>query len=86
MKVLHSTGKLSSGYRNGKGLFSFRSQIRAMPKNVQTTMLISQADKVMLKILEVRLQKYGTNNFQMYKLGLEKAKEPEIKLPTFIVS
>ena len=25
-------------------------------------------------------------NFQMYKLGLEKAKEPEIELPTFIGS
>ena len=37
VKVLHSTGKLSSGYRNGKGQFSFRSQIRAMPKNIQTT-------------------------------------------------
>ena len=37
VKVLHSTGKLSSGYRNGKGQFSFQSQIRAMPKNAQTT-------------------------------------------------
>ena len=54
--------------------------------NFQTIVLISHASKVMLKILEVRLQKYGTNNFQMYKLGLEKAKEPEIKLPTFIRS
>ena len=27
-----------------------------------------------------------TRNFQMYKLGLEKAEEPEIKLPTFIGS
>ena len=26
----------------------------------------------------------GTENFQMYKLGLEKAEEPEIKLPTFV--
>ena len=26
------------------------------------------------------------NNFQMYKLGLEKAEEPEIKLPTSIGS
>ena len=26
----------------------------------------------------------GTENFQMYKLGLEKANKPEIKLPTFI--
>ena len=29
--------KLSSGYRNGKGQFSFQSQRRAIPKNVQTT-------------------------------------------------
>jgi len=27
-----------------------------------------------------------TENFQMYKLGLEKAEEPEIKLPTSIGS
>ena len=27
-----------------------------------------------------------TKNFQMYKLGLEKAEETEIKLPTFIGS
>ena len=27
-----------------------------------------------------------TENFQMYKLNLEKAEEPEIKLPTFIGS
>ena len=27
-----------------------------------------------------------TKNFQMYKLGLEKAEKPEIKLPTFIRS
>jgi len=24
----------------------------------------------------------GTENFQMFKLGLEKAEEPDIKLPT----
>ena len=34
----------------------------------------------MLKILQARLQQYV--NFQMFKLVLEKAKEPEIKLPT----
>ena len=34
----------------------------------------------MLKILQARLQQYM--NFQMYKLDLEKAEEPEIKLPT----
>ena len=35
----------------------------------------------MLKILEARLQQYV--NFQMFKLVLEKAEEPEIKLPRF---
>ena len=41
VKVLHSicskSGKLSSGHRTGKGQFSFQSQRKAMPKNVQTT-------------------------------------------------
>ena len=31
------SGKLSSGHRTGKGQFSFQSQRRAMPQNVQTT-------------------------------------------------
>ena len=30
-------GKLSSGHRTGKDQFSFQSQRRAMPRNVQTT-------------------------------------------------
>ena len=30
-------GKRSSGHRTGKGEFSFQSQKKAMPKNVQTT-------------------------------------------------
>ena len=34
----------------------------------------------MLKILQAKLQQYV--NFQMFKLDLEKAEEPEIKLPT----
>ena len=34
----------------------------------------------MLKILQARIQEYV--NFQMFKLVLEKAQEPEIKLPT----
>ena len=56
-----------------------------MPKNVQTTaQFISHASKVMLKILQARLQQYV--NFQMFKLNLEKAEEPEIKLLTSIGS
>ena len=30
-------GKLSSGHTTGKGQFSFQSQRKAFPKNVQTT-------------------------------------------------
>ena len=30
-------GKLSSGHRTGKDQFSFQSQRKAMPKNIQTT-------------------------------------------------
>ena len=36
----------------------------------------------MLKILRARLQQYVNRNFQMFNLVLEKADEPEIKLPT----
>ena len=42
--------------------------------------LISHASRVMLKISQARLQQYM--DFQMFKLVLEKAEEPEIKLPT----
>ena len=50
--------------------------------NYCTIALISHASKVMLKILQARLQQTWTMNFQMFKLVLEKAEEPEIKLPT----
>ena len=48
--------------------------------------LISHASKVMLKILQARFQQYETVNFQMLKLDLEKAREPEIILPTSVGS
>ena len=54
--------------------------------NYCTITLISHASKVMLKILQVRLQQYVNVNFQMFKLDLEKAEEPEIKLPTSVGS
>ena len=50
--------------------------------NYCTIALISHASKVMLKILPAKLQQYLKLNFQMFKLYLEKAEEPEIKLPT----
>ena len=53
--------------------------------NYCTIALISHDSKVRIKILQARLQQYG-NYFLVYKLGLEKAKEPETKLPAFVGS
>ena len=41
--------------------------------NYNMIVLISQTSKVMLKILQVRLQWFGNQELQMYKVGLEKA-------------
>ena len=47
-----------------------------------TIVLISHTSKVMLKILQARLQQFVNVNSLIFKLVLEKAEEPEIKLPT----
>ena len=47
-----------------------------------TIALISHASKVMLKILQASFNNTWTVNFQLFKLVLEKAEEPAIKLPT----
>ena len=54
--------------------------------NYSTIALISHASKVMLKILQVRLQLYMNHELQTFKLYSEKAEEPEIKLPTSLGS
>ena len=51
-----------------------------------TIALILHTSKVMLKILQARLQQYLPEDSQLNKLVLEKANESEIKLPTFIGS
>ena len=56
-----------------------------IPKNV-LVVLISHASKVMLRILQARLQQF-VNQELPDVLGLKKkAEEPEIKLPTSIRS
>ena len=82
-------GKLSNGHRTGKGQFSFWSQRKAMPKSAQTTtqlysshMLVKQCSK----FSKPGFRSMWTMNFQMFKLDLEKAEKPEIKLPTSIES
>ena len=61
--------KLSSGHKTGKGQFSFQSQRKAMPKKTQTTALISHAGKVMLKILQARLQQYMNHELPDVQAG-----------------
>ena len=53
--------------------------------NYRTVALISHASKVMLKILQPSLCQY-VNCKLLFKLDLEKAEEPEIKLPTSVGS
>ena len=50
--------------------------------NYRTTALISHASKVMLKILQARLQQYVNCELPDVQAGFEKAEKPEIKLPT----
>ena len=54
--------------------------------NYRTIALISQASKVMLKILQSGFNSTRTKNFHMFKLDLEKAEEPKIKLPISVGS
>ena len=46
--------------------------------NYHTIALISHTTKVILKIFQARLNSTLSMNFQMFKLVLEKAEEPEI--------
>ena len=72
----------NSAVATGLEKVSFHSNPKEC-SNYHTIALISHASKVMLKILQARLQQYVNVNFQMFKLVLEKAEEPQIKLPTF---
>ena len=69
-------GKLSSGHSTGKGQFSFQSQRKAMPKNAQTTAQLhsSHASKVMLKILQARLQQYVNHELPNVQAGFSKTR------------
>ena len=50
--------------------------------NYHTIVLISHASKGILKILQARLQQYVNRELPNVQAGLEKAEEPEIKMPT----
>ena len=78
-------GKLSSGHRTRKGQFLFQPQRKAMPKNAQTVAQLHSSHTLVKwcsKFSKPGFSNTWTMNFQMFKLLLEKAEEPEIKLPT----
>ena len=77
-------GKLSSGHRTRKGQFSLQSQRKAVLKNAKTAQLhpSHMLVKYCSKFSKPGFNSMWTMNFQMFKLDLEKAEEPEIKLPT----
>ena len=57
-----------------------------MPENFQISIqlcLFHMLVRLCSKSFKLNFSSTWTENFQMYKLGLEKAGEPEIKLPTF---
>ena len=68
--------KTQHGHRTGKGQFSFQSQRKAIPKNAQTTAQLhsSHISKVMLKILQVRLQQYVNRELPDVQAGFRKGR------------
>ena len=54
--------------------------------NYRPIALISHASKVMLKILQARLQQYANLKLPDVQAGFRKGKESEIKLPTSVGS
>ena len=85
VKVLHSIcrkfGKLSSGHRTGKDQFFISTPKKGNAKegsNYGTTVLISHASKVLLKILQAKLQQYMDQELpDVGRLDLERAEETD---------
>ena len=73
----------NSAVATGLEEINFHSKAKEC-SNYLTTALISHASKVMLKILQARLQHYVNQEIQAFKLDLEKAEKEEIKLQTSI--
>ena len=75
------------GPSTGKAQFSFQSQKKAMPKNAPTSIQLCSFHMLARwysKSFKVGFSTMWTKNFQRWKLSLQKAEEPEIKLPTFL--
>ena len=70
------SGKLSTGHRTEKGVFILIPKKGNAKKcsNYCTIALISHASKVMLKILQARLQQYMNHEVPLFKLGFRKGR------------
>ena len=69
--------KLISGHSTGKGQFSFQSQRKPMPKNIQTTAQLHSShmlSKIMLKIFQARLQQYMNRELPDVQAGFRKGR------------
>ena len=94
VKVLHSIcqqiWKTQQWPQDWKSSVSFPIRKKGKAKkcsNYHTIALISHVSKVMLKILQARLQQYVNCELpEMFKLDLERAEEPKIKLSTSLES
>ena len=82
--------KLISGHRTGSGQFSFQSQRRVMPKNVQNTVQVCSFHmlaRLCSKSFKLGFSSRWAKNFQMdFKMDFKEAEEPEIKLSMFVGS
>ena len=70
-------GKLSSGHRTGKGQFSFQIPKKGNAKECSNSciiVLISHTSKVMLKILQVRLQQSVNHELPDVQGGFRKGR------------
>ena len=82
-------GKLSSGHRIGKSVFipiAKKGNAKECSNYCTIVLIVSHASKVVLKILQARLQQYVNRELPDVQAGLRKGREPEIKLPTSIGS
>ena len=81
--------KPSSGHRTGKVNLSSQFPRRTELKNVQTTGQLHSCPilvRLCSKSFKIGFSSTWIENFQMYRLGIEMAEEPEIKLTTFVGS
>ena len=76
--------KLSSDHKTGKCQFSSEFQRKAVLKNVETTRKVFSLYGLCSKSLKLGFNSTWTKKFQISKLHLEKAEEPEIKLSTSV--